>query len=40
MALIYLKSYLECSDSIFDGHINDENSKAGLRINLGFECRN
>ena len=40
MALIYPKSYVECGDSVFDGQINDENSKAALGMNLGFECRN
>ena len=36
MALIYPKSYVECSDSVFDGQINYENSKAALGMNLGF----
>ena len=35
MALIYPKSLAECSDSVFNGKINDENSKAAL----GFVCR-
>ena len=40
MALIYPKSHIECRDSVFDGQINDENSKAALGMNLGFEFKN
>ena len=40
MAHIYSKSYVECRGSVFDGQINDENSKAALGLNLDFECRN
>ena len=28
MALIYPKSHVECRDIVFDGQINDSNSKA------------
>ena len=30
MALIYTKLYVECSDSVFDGKINDENWSESL----------
>ena len=45
MALNNPKLYVECKDKGFDSHmhINDENStcsKAALRMNIGFECRN
>ena len=40
MALIYPKSYVECRESVFNGQINDGNSKAALGMNLGLECRN
>ena len=39
MAQIYPKPYIECRDSVFDGRMDSENSKAALGINLGFECR-
>ena len=42
MDLIYRKSYEECKDSGFDGQIDDENSKAALRMSAEiddiFEC--
>ena len=28
------------SESVFDGQINDKNSKASLGMYIGFECRN
>ena len=34
MVLIYPKSHVECRDSVFDGQINEENSKAALGMNL------
>ena len=37
---MYPKSRVECRDSVFDGQINDENSKAAFGMNLGFECKN
>ena len=40
MVLSYPKSHVECIDSVFDGQINDENSKAALGMNLGFGCKN
>ena len=40
MALIYPQSHFECRDSVFDGQINDENSKVALGMNLGFKCKN
>ena len=40
MAIIYPKSHVECRDSVFDGQINDENSKAALGKNLCFKCKN
>ena len=40
MALIYHKSHVEGRASVFDGQINDENTKAALGMNLGFECKN
>ena len=40
MALIYPKSHVKCRDSVYDGQINDKNSKAAIGMNLGFECKN
>ena len=39
MAVIYPKSHVEGRYSVFDGQINDENSKAALGMNLGFDCK-
>ena len=39
MALMYPESHVECRNSVLDGQINDETSKAALRMNLGFECK-
>ena len=40
MAVIYLKSHVEGRYRVYDGQINDENSKAALGMNLGFDCKN
>ena len=40
MALIHSKSHIDCRDTVFDGQINDENSKAAPGMNHGFECKN
>ena len=37
---MYPKSHGECRDSVFDGQINDQNSKAALGMNHGFEYKN
>ena len=39
MALIYPKSHTECRDSVFDGQINDQISKAALGMNLAFSAK-
>ena len=36
MALLYPKSYGKNRDSVFDGQMNDENSKAALGMNQHF----
>ena len=36
MPLMYPKAYVECIDGVFDGQINDENSKAEIIINSNY----